>query len=243
MTKKIFILALCTLIPTLALAQGIIVEPSGIYTGPLQTKASPVVVELFSSENCPACPPADEYMQTLAKSNGVIALSCHVDYFGKTTANLGKKFCTQRQTRYIEQIGRNSHFTPQMMINGHMSEIGYETDSVAAAIVKGRSEKVNNITITPRADGVYDFKLPEENLNGTAEIWMAVYQKPKTVTGRGGSATYANVVKSYISLGPWQGTFVERAIYPILDSQSAGFTVIAQDVRSGHILAAGNFPL
>lgn len=83
---------------------------------PLQAKPSPVVIELFSSQACPACPPADAYLGSLIKSKGVIALSCHVDYFGRRGTELGKAFCTERQARYIKQIGRHSYYTPQMMI-------------------------------------------------------------------------------------------------------------------------------
>lgn len=235
------LLSFCAYIPIYA--QTTYVESLGVYTGPLQTEPSPVVVELFSSQNCPACPPADEYMGGLAKSKGVIALSCHVDYFGETSAGLGKSFCTKRQSRYIEQIGRKSHFTPQMMINGHMSEIGYETSNVAAAIVKGRSERVKDISIQPKASGVYKFNVPAENVNGAAEIWMAVYQKPLTVTERGKQTTYSNVIKNVVSLGVWRGSDVEQAIYPPLNSQSAGFAIIVQEARSGKILAAGDYKL
>lgn len=243
---KIFIFILLSLFPLSAFAQSSVstmVEPSGVYTGPLQTQASPVVVELFSSENCPACPEADEYMNGLVKSKGVIALSCHVDYFGKTSANLGKAFCTEKQTKYIKRMGRKSHFTPQMMINGHISEIGYETDNVAAAIVKGRSERVARIAIQPKVSGVFDFHLPTVRLGGTANLWMAVYQKPKTVTHRGNSSTYANVVKNIVPLGTWQGGEMSRVFQPIADSNSAGFAVIAQDPTTGKILAAGDYKL
>ncbi len=229
--------------PTMVMAQSIMVEPSGVYTGPLQTKPTPVVVELFSSQNCPACPPADEYMSDLARSSGVIALSCHVDYFGKTSANLGKPFCTERQSRYIKQIGRKSHFTPQMMINGHMSEIGYETSNVAAAIVKGRSERVREIKIIPQENGVFNFTMPPSSVGSAAEIWMAVYQKPKTISERGKSVVYSNVVKHYLSLGVWKGGAMLQSVYPLIDTQSAGFAIVAQEARTGKILAAGNYKL
>lgn len=219
------------------------VQSSGEYTGPLQTDVSPVLVELFSSQNCPACPPADAYMQSLAKSKGVIALSCHVDYFGKTSAGLGKAFCTDRQTKYIEQMGRQYHFTPQMMINGHMSEIGYETANVAAAIVKGRSERTARITIQPKAQGVFNFHVPMVSLSGAANLWMAVYQKPKMLKERGKTMTYTNVVKHIVPLGVWQGGAISRVVYPLITTSSAGFAIIAQDPETGKVLAAGDYRL
>ena len=240
---KNFILSLFLLFPTVVYAQSIKVESSGKYTGPLQTTASPVVVELFSSQKCPACPPADEYMKDLINSKGVIALSCHVDYFGKTSANLGKKFCTNRQTRYIKQIGRKSHFTPQMMVNGHMSEVGYETSDVAASIVKGRSERVQEIGITSRAPNVFNFQLKNNSNVSRADVWVAVYQKPKSITRRGKTTTYYNVIKNITPLGQWSGSSISRALSPLIDSNSAGFAIVAQDTRSGKILAAGDYKL
>jgi len=244
MMRKFILLFVFIVMPLAAYAQGSIkVESSGVYTGPIQTVAPPIVVELFSSQNCPACPPADEYMGKISKMDGVIALSCHVDYFGKTSANLGRPICTQRQSRYIEQMGRRSHFTPQIMINGHMSEVGYDQNAVAASIVKARSEKIQKISISKRADSVYNFVLPSMAVSGKVEIWTSVYQKPQTLKERGRSVTYSNVLKNYISLGVWDGQELHRAISPVVDSKSAGFTIVAQEIESGRVLAAGNYPL
>ena len=203
----------------------------------------PVLVEMFSSQNCPACPPADAYMEVLSQSKGVIALSCHIDYFGRTSAGFSKEFCTKRQAAYIKRIGRKSYFTPQAMVNGHMSEIGYETEKVAANITKGRSERVNEIKIRLRGSGVYDFKIGAQKLSHKADLWMAVYDKPHKVNERGRETTYYNVVKNYIPLGQWGGSEISRAIFPITNFQSAGFVIVAQDHTTGKVLAAGDFKL
>jgi hypothetical protein len=235
---KIFIFVLLLMVNAgLARAE----EPD--FSKPLQTKPSPVVVELFSSQNCPACPPADAYMATLVKSKGVIALSCHVDYFGKTSAGLGREFCTDRQTKYIKQIGRKSHFTPQMMINGHMSEIGYERQKVSAKLVRGRSERVKEIIIKAKVSGVYSFTLPHVVGVEAVNLWLAIYDKPHEMNERGRHATYYNVVRRYIPMGQWNGSALTRAIFPIIDKNSAGFAIVAQEDKSGKVLAAGDFKL
>ncbi len=221
--------------------RGIIVEKD--YTATLDKKPSPVVVELFSSQGCPACPPADEYMGTLAKSDGVIALSCHVDYFGKQSAGLGQKFCTDRQTKYIRQIKRKSHYTPQMMVNGHMNVIGYETQEVAAKIVKGRAEHVGEIIIQPQASGVYKFSISDRRFSGSVDLMLISYDKPHRVSYRGKITTYYNVIDKLIPLGTWQGGAINRAVFPLVNNNHAGFAIIAQDKKSGKILAAGNYKL
>jgi len=234
---RIFIFAALFLLSPVAIAQ------EADFSNPIQTEASPVLVELFSSQNCPACPPADAYMRVLSQSDGVIALSCHVDYFGGTKTHLEKKFCTNRQTRYIEQIGRKSHFTPQIMVNGHMSEIGYEEEKVSAAIVKARSERVEKIDIESKGKGVYNFTLAAQNLPKTAELWVAVYSQPVSFQGRGRTMVYYNTVSNLMKLGEWKGAAINRPVYPFIMPSSAGFAVFAQDIETGKVLAAGDYKL
>ena len=109
--------------------------------------------------------------------------------------------------------------------------------------MKGRSERVSNILIQPKAQGVFNFTLPAGHVNGAAEIWMAVYQKPKSVQERGKTVTYSNVMKHFISLGVWRGESLSQIISPILDNNSAGFAIVAQEARTGKIIAAGNYKL
>lgn len=203
----------------------------------------PVVVELFSSQGCPACPPADEHLGVLAKAPNVIALSCHVDYFPVLGDGLGKKFCTDRQAKYIAQIGRKKYYTPQMMVNGHMDVIGYETQEIAQKIQKARTERANLITIQPRGEGVYNFSLPRRELSRTADLWMVMYDRPRHFKNRGKTTTYHNVVSHMIPLGKWGGTIVNRAVFPITNPKTAGFAIIAQDKNTGHVLAAGDYKL
>ena len=208
-----------------------------------QAGQAPVVVELFSSQNCPACPEADRYMEHLIKQENLIALSCHVDYFGGQNDSLGKTFCTEKQTNYIRQIGRRSHYTPQMMINGHMDAIGYDTDTVNAAILKGRAENIKPIYIQSKIEGVYTIHLPSLiPRRRPVALWLAIYEKPHTLPVKGvGQLTYHNVISQIMDLGQWDGITTVRALAPLMTSTSAGFAVIAQDPSSGHILAAGSY--
>ena len=208
-----------------------------------QESPAPVVVELFSSQACPACPPADAYLKILSKSDGVIALSCHVDYFNVRGPNLGKAICTNRQSKYIKQIGRKKLYTPQMMVNGHMNVIGYETGKVAAKITKAKSDGVSKIMINPKAYGVYNFSLPVRQFSGQANLLLAVYDKPRTVSHRGRAMTYYNVVSHFLPLGQWGGSAISRPVFPALAAKSAGFAIIAQDIKTGKVLAAGDYRL
>lgn len=200
---------------------------------------APVVVELFSSQGCPACPPADAYVGQLARQRDVIALSCHVDYF-PVLGGLGKKFCTDRQAKYIAQIGRKKYFTPQMMVNGRMSAVGYEEQDIANKISKARGDQAARVAIQSRGQGVYNFSLPVKRLSASADMWMAIYDRPRHFKKRNGkTSTYYNVVSHMIPLGAWSGSAINRAVYPITGEKTAGFAIIAQDRHSGRIVAAG----
>ena len=203
--------------------------------------STPVVVELFTSQGCPACPPADQYLGKLAQSRATIALSCHVDYFNVRGDTLARPFCTERQTRYIKQIGRKAHFTPQMMINGHMSAIGYDTTDVAAKMVKGRAEKLTPILIRPVTNQVFNYTIHERNYYDQATVSLILYKKPLRISHRGHSAIYHQVIDKIIPLGTWGGTEITRPFTPLSGQNHAGFAIIAQDIKTGKILAAGNY--
>ena len=205
----------------------------------------PVVIELFSSQACTFCPPADRFMGQLVQQQGVIGLSCHVDYFDVRKGSLSKSFCTQRQTNYIKALKVPAHYTPQMVVNGHLDVIGYEADKVSAAILKARAERMDRISITRNADGTYSYPLPETNLAGQdIHLWLAVFDKPhdKTVQeggNRGKKVTYYNVVSRLTDLGAWNGAAQKKLVEPMMTAANAGFAILAQNRVTGKIVAAG----
>ena len=205
----------------------------------------PVVIELFSSQACTFCPPADRFLGQLVQQQGVIGLSCHVDYFDVKKGSLSKSFCTKRQTNYIKAMKVPAHYTPQMVVNGHMDVIGYEADKVSAAILKARAERMDRIQITRTADGSYTFPLAAKDLQGqNVHVWLAVFDKPhkKTVQdggNRGKNVTYYNVVDSLTDIGAWNGAAQQRRVNPFLKAENAGFAILVQNHVTGRIIASG----
>ncbi len=93
------------------------------------TTQSPIqVVELFTSQGCHSCPPADELLGELAQRQGVIALSCHVTYWNYLgwRDTFSRSFCDDRQRSYqaVLQGGQKGVYTPQMIINGRYAGVG-----------------------------------------------------------------------------------------------------------------------
>ena len=204
---------------------------------------APVLVELFTAEDCPACPPADEYLAKIAKSPNVIALACHVHYFGKGTADLGKIFCSKRQATYAAQLGQKKYYTPQAMINGTVDEIGYKSAEIAAHITQAQKNGAQPIQINQTAIGVFDYQLAARQLRESVELWLAVYNQPVRISKRGVTRDYTHAVQFYTPLGMWAGEASKKAVFPILDDKAAGFVIAAQNRRTGEIMAVGEYKL
>lgn len=205
----------------------------------------PVVLELFTSQGCAFCPPADELMGQMIQQRGIIGLSCHVDYFGVKKNALGKSFCTRRQSDYNRIIGGGPRYTPQLIVNGHMDMIGYEAGKVSAGILKARAENILPIKLTHAGNGAYSFSLPQTTLkDGPVQMWMAVFEKPKSISitegnNFGKTVQYYNVVNRIYDLEAWNGTPTSRSLNAGYQTDDAGIAVIAQNAQTGRIIAAG----
>ncbi len=97
---------------------------------------SPAVVELFTSQGCSSCPPANANLVKLSNDPNVLALSFSVtywDYLGWKDI-FGKKEFTDRQVTYEPALGQSGPFTPQMVVNGHQSTVGYDLNEIRRVI-------------------------------------------------------------------------------------------------------------
>jgi hypothetical protein len=206
----------------------------------------PVVLELFTSQGCAFCPPADGLMGQMALQPGIIGLSCHVDYFNVRKNSLGQGFCTKRQNEYNLLIGKGPRYTPQLVINGHMDMIGYEGGKISAAVLKARSEKIFSISLTKVSEGAFTYNLPQTDLKGASiKLWLAVYDAPHNLTmteggNFGKKITYYNVVSRMQDLGAWDGASSSRGIDASLTPKNEGIAILAQDVNTGRIIGAGS---
>lgn len=211
-----------------------------------QNGPAPVVVELFTSQGCAYCPPADALLGKLAQSPGVVALSCHVDYFPVEKQNLGRGFCSRRQAEYRQTVAKGPRYTPQMIINGRTAMIGSEAGKVSAAMLKARGQGVLPLTISraPR-DGFYYFSLPTiSGLSLYTRLWMIVYDTPHRMVmtegnNFGKTITYHNVVSRMDDLGSWDGVSGTRTVNANFAPKNGGIVILVQDMASGHIIAAG----
>lgn len=203
--------------------------------------ADPVVVELFTSQGCSSCPPANEAVAALAQRPEVLALSFGVtywDYLGWTDTFAHPAY-TQRQKDYARFLGNKQVFTPQVVVNGRASTVG-NTPGLIAREIKRVERGVSGPAVSLRADAVGVGPLANAP---AADVWLVRYD-PREVQvpvrrGENGGKTlpHRNVVKQLVKLGAWDG---EARGYPLPAAAAPGLrtAVLVQDRRGGAILAA-----
>jgi hypothetical protein len=172
-------------------------------------QARPVVVELFTSQGCSSCPPADAYVGTLSARSEVIALAFHVDYWD----DLGwrDRFAlaqsVKRQNIYARNLGLSSVYTPQLVIDGRAEALGSDGRAVAKALSENRggvpvvvSVRVAEVVVGMGAQS----GVPRSDVTLVAYLHHAV-----SAIGRGENAGRTldefNIVREIRTLGLWTG--------------------------------------
>ena len=211
-----------------------------------QAKADgPVVVELFTSQSCSSCPPADALLGELAKHDNVIALGCHVTYWDHLNwrDTLSRKFCTDRQRAYARHMGASQVYTPQMVVNGAHQFIGSNRTEATRAIA---SSTVQSIKLERRDDSTLTATLPALTGGPSLQtLWLMRThadhtQAIKSGENRGKTITYVNSVETLEQLGTWSGT-AQTLSFPVPkgDAKNPSYVLIAQPQGFGGITAAG----
>ncbi len=206
-----------------------------------------MVVELFTSQGCSSCPPADQLLTELAARPDVIALSLHVDYWDYIGWKdpYGSPMMTERQRRYASELGLRYVFTPQMIVDGRQSVVGSDRIAVESALAAARArDKAVRVSFRPDDGGVVVIDAGHAPDVG-ATVWLAIYDSDhETEVKRGENAgrtiRNANVVRSIERLGTWTGEALEIPLN--LGNAAArgryGCAVIVQQGRNGPILGA-----
>jgi hypothetical protein len=173
------------------------------------------VVELFTSQGCSSCPPADQLIGELAKDPSVIALSLPIDYWdylGWKDTLADKRF-TARQKAYSHMRGDREVYTPQVVINGKVHAVGSDRASIEHAIEQTAHEA--GVMSVPVSVNVTRGQLtvsvaPAPSAPSRGEIWLwSVARAVPIAIGRGENhgreVTYHNVVRNWLKVGDWSG--------------------------------------
>ena len=202
----------------------------------------PVVVELFTSQGCSSCPPADQLLADLAQRDDVIALGLHVDYWDYIgwVDTFGSSQFTARQQGYARAAGSTVVYTPQMVIGGEHHVVGYRPMDVAELVMQ-HSPDDYSVEITVSSSGGEFLIRAETPDRQDMEVHVVTYLPHEEVSiGRGENAgetfDYHNIVVSWQTLGNWGGgrAFQGR----IQPADQNPIVVLVQEAEFGRILGA-----
>ncbi len=185
-----------------------------------QPQSRPVVVELFTSQGCSSCPPADAFLADLARSRpDVLALGYHVTYWN----SLGWRdpysldAATQRQRHYARLLSLDNIYTPQMVVDGRRDVVGSNRRAAVAAIqAAGTQARGPALRLT---HGGGEVTLDVGAGTGRGALWLVGYDpEHRTAVGRGenGGRTLleANIVREIADVGGWTGAPVHLSLTP-----------------------------
>lgn len=213
---------------------------------PVRAAESPVVLELFTSQGCSSCPPADRLLGRLAEREDVLALSFHVTYWNYIgwTDSFASEATTARQYAYAKSFGRPGVYTPQMVIAGASHEVGSDATAIERGIATAR-KRASQVAVA--------FDGPQVSVDigqGSGTLWLACYDaRHEVAVARGENGgrklAYFNVVRHLEKLGDWQGAALSLPV--ALDAQRAagrdGCAAILQRGAAGAVLGAAKVRL
>ncbi|WP_374653850.1 DUF1223 domain-containing protein [Dongia sp.] len=205
----------------------------------------PVVVELFTSQGCSSCPPADANLVKLSARPDVLALSFGVTYWNYLgwEDTFARPEFTQRQFDYERPLGHAGAFTPQIVVNGARDTVGHDLGEIEALIADAAAERAIGPAVTANDERVTISAGAAPA--GPADIWLVRYDPglSEVPVARGENRrrvlTIAHAVRELTRLGTWNGTETVLALPPA--SSPAGSwnsALLVQLQRGGPILAA-----
>jgi len=204
--------------------------------------ASPVVVELFTSQGCSSCPPANANLTAIADRPDVLALSFGVtywDYIGWKDTFAKPQF-TNRQYAYETALHRATAYTPQMVVNGEMDLIGNSAEELDRFITAAHDRATTAPQVALSADQVsIGAGATQED---AADVWLVRYDpnivQVPVARGENGGRTlpHKNVVHDLTRLGGWSGAAVSFDLPAPPDGLKTA--VLVQRAFTGPILAA-----
>lgn len=210
------------------------------------------VVELFTSQGCSSCPPADALLGRLAQEEDVLALSFSVDYWDylSWTDTLAHPAFTARQKGYAKARGDRAVYTPQAVVNGTMHVVGSREDVLRKAMAETAApDDAPRLKATRTGDRIVVRAEPASGGTGRNErrgvLWLVVFSPRETVKiGEGENAgrtvTYHNVVRRLEKIDDWHGKPVSVTVrLPQAEARNSAVLLQAgSEKKPGPVLAA-----
>ncbi|HWV21336.1 MAG TPA: DUF1223 domain-containing protein [Devosia sp.] len=209
------------------------------------------VVELFTSQGCASCPPADALLTALADRDDVVALAFHVDYWDYVgwKDTFAQEAFSDRQRAYAKGWGSSRIYTPQIVVNGAKAVVGSRRNEVQQAVDRASLPLAMDLTLN---GDMLKISLPPKADLSDAVVWLVTYMERADVKidsgeNAGKSMVYTQVVTGRQVLGMWEsktGAELKLPLGEVLGAANTGIAIVVQQERGGlpgAILAAGAY--
>ncbi|RVT84164.1 DUF1223 domain-containing protein [Rhodobacteraceae bacterium CCMM004] len=209
---------------------------------PAAAQDKPVVVELFTSQGCSSCPPADALLASLADRDDVIALALHVDYWDYIgwKDRFGSPVHTARQKGYARAARQRTVYTPQMIVGGVDHVVGYKPMRVADLIQKHKAAAapvdlyLRRDGATLRIDAMAVAEVPKRMMIHLVRLMPHAKVEITHGENAGKTLTYSNIVTQWRQIARWDGD----AAFTMTLEVRGPLAVLVQAPGHGPILAA-----
>ena len=210
-------------------------------------KAGPWAVELFTSQGCSSCPPADAELGKLARRPDIVALSFHVDYWDYIgwKDRFATRATTERQRIYARTLAQRYVYTPEMVVDGRVNRPGIDDAEVEGMLADARRQSTLRATPTLNrmADGSLGIRLAAAKLASPADVMLFVYdRRHSTPVARGENEGRRidnfNVVRRFERVSPWTGAEATWTVPADRFQPDQGLAVLVQQADQGPVLGA-----
>lgn len=215
----------------------------------------PVLLELFTSEGCSSCPPADRVLETFDRTQPVagadlIVLSEHVDYWDRLGWRdpFSSPIFTERQEAYVSQMHHDSAYTPELVVDGQTDVVGSDEREARAAILRAEKHVKAPIHLTGQRDGAAaKIEIQVSAAARGTDVYVALaedHAESHVLRGENSGHTlrYVAVVRNLVLAGKTdaQGAFAKDVRLPLKEGNDEGWRVVAflQEPGSRHIVGA-----
>ena len=217
-----------------------LIQSSGVLAA-----ARPAVVELFTSQGCNSCPPADALLGELAERSDVLALSFHVDYWDKFgwRDRFALPAAKERQFAYVRHFGQDWVYTPEMVIDGHVDVLGANRIALQQQLASARSGVPVHITVQGRQ---LDVSIEAAPGSPESDVLLIGYQASAVTAiavgeNAGRDLHEFNIVRSIATLGRWTGAAAQWHVdLKTLPADAAKVAVLLQPPAPGPIIGAAS---
>jgi len=217
-------------------------------SGLVNASPRPAVVELFTSQGCSSCPPADSYIGELTQRRDVLALAFHVDYWDDLgwRDHFGLPDAVERQRAYAKVLRLSSVYTPQVVIDGQGNFVGSDVKSIGRALTGNRDGVAVALAVR---DGEVLVDLDAQQKAAPSDVLLVAYLRTAvSPIGRGENAGRTlkefNIVRDFHSLGRWTGQKQQyHARVDSLPRDSTDVAVLVQPLGQAPIIGAATIAL